>query len=49
MLEFLIDNIYLSSSNDPKDNDVILSIVKVLIAKHLDASNTLSYDILLKE
>ena len=27
----------------------ILSIVKVLIAKHLDASDTLNYEILLKE
>jgi hypothetical protein len=33
----------------PKDNDVILSIVKVLIAKHLDASDTLNYEMLLKE
>ena len=33
----------------PKDNDFILSIVKVLIAKHLDASDTLNYEILLKE
>ena len=33
----------------PKDNDVILSIVTVLIAKHLDALDTLNYEILLKE
>jgi hypothetical protein len=29
--------------------DFILSIVKVLIAKHLDASDTLNYALLLKE
>jgi hypothetical protein len=33
----------------PKDNEFILSIVNVLIAKHLDASDTLNYEILLKE
>jgi hypothetical protein len=32
-----------------KDNDFILSIVKVLIAKHLHASDILNYEILLKE
>ena len=33
----------------PIDNDFILSIIKVLIAKHLDASDTLNYEMLLKE
>jgi hypothetical protein len=42
---FLTNTMY--HSFPPNDNDFILSIVKVLIAKHLDASDTLNYEILL--
>ena len=44
---FLTTTMYHSFPHN--DNDCILSIVKVLIAKHLDASDTLNYEILLKE